>query len=413
MAEAQHIYHLRRLLDITRRLAATTDLTELLSTIVSAACEVLECERATIFLYDAKANELYSRVATGVEAIRFPADRGIAGAAAQLRTIINVPDAYADARFNQEIDRLTGYRTRNLLTFPLENLEHQLMGVLQALNRVGGPFSPADEELAADLAAQAGIALHRYALLEQYAQKQRMARDLELARRIQQELFPKSDPVLPGYEIACWNLSADETGGDCYDFFALPDGRLAVLLADATGHGIGAALVIAECRALLRATLSVTQDLPLVAARVNRMLSSDLLEGRFVTAFIGLLDPRTHRLDYVSAGQGPLVFADGHRVDHRNADGLPLAILPEAEFPASAFEFTPGVTALLLTDGFYEAENSAGDQFGEERVTAHLRGGATARPSQLIRDLHAGVQAFCAGVPQADDLTAVVIQRTA
>ncbi len=411
MAEAQHIHHLRRLLDITRRLAATTDLTELLSTIVSAACEVLQCERATIFLYDAKSNELSSRVATGVDVIRFPADRGIAGAAAQQRTIINVPDAYADGRFNQEIDRLTGYHTRNLLTFPLENLEHQLMGVLQALNRVGGPFTPADEELAADLAAQAGIALHRYALLEQYAQKQRMARDLELARRIQQGLFPKANPVVPGYEIAGWNLSADETGGDCYDFFALPDGRLAVLLADATGHGIGAALVIAECRALLRATLSVTQDLPLVAARVNQMLSSDLLEGRFVTAFIGLLDPRTHRLDYVSAGQGPLVFADGHGVDARNADGLPLAILPEADFPASAFVFTPGATALLLTDGFYEAENPTGDQFGDERVTACLRGQTDSSSAQLIRDLHAGVQAFCAGVPQADDLTAVVIRR--
>ncbi|HQL53164.1 MAG TPA: GAF domain-containing protein, partial [Phycisphaerae bacterium] len=131
----QQIMQLRRLLDVTRQMAATTDLSQLLGTIVDAARAVLNCERATIFLYDRATNELFSRVATGVESIRFPADRGIAGAAAQQRVVVNVPEAYADQRFNPEIDRQTGFRTRNLLTFPLENLDGELMGVLQALNR--------------------------------------------------------------------------------------------------------------------------------------------------------------------------------------------------------------------------------------------------------------------------------------
>jgi phosphoserine phosphatase len=413
MAEAPHTDNLRRLLDITRQMAATTDLTELLGTIVTATCEMLACERATIFLYDKPAHELYSRVATGADVIRFPADRGIAGAAAQQRAVINVRDAYADPRFNPEIDRQTGFRTRNLLTFPLENHNHELMGVLQALNRAGGPFTPADENLARDLAAQAGIAIHRYALLEQYAQKQRMARDLELARKIQQQLFPKTSPLIDGYDIAGWNLSADETGGDCYDFIPLPDGRLAILLADATGHGIGAALVIAECRALIRALLSVTRDLPTIALSVNNILSRDLLEGRFVTAFLGILDPAQHHLDYVAAGQGPLLFVSAAGVEARSADGLPLAVLADVECPAATYDFTPGGTAVLLTDGFYETDNPAGEQFGDERVIAFVRERPDVPLDRLIAELHAEIKQFRQEAAQGDDLTAVLIRRRA
>lgn len=407
----RQIHNLRRLLEVTRHMAATTDLTQLLGTIVDATREVLDCERATIFLYDAKTNELYSRVATGVEGIRFSADRGIAGTAAQQRAIVNVPDAYADARFNQEIDRQTGFRTRNLLTFPLENLDHQLMGVLQALNRAGGPFAADDEELARFLSAQAGVALHRHTLLEQYAEKRRMARDLELARKIQQQLFPRENPIVTGYEIAGWNRSADETGGDCYDFIPLDDGRQAVLLADATGHGIGAALVIAQCRSLVRAMLSVTQDLAIVGARVNQILSHDLLDDRFVTAVLGILDPQRHCLDYVAAGQGPLLFLSSDNVELRGADGLPFGILAEFECPVAHFDFAPGATVVLLTDGFYETSNPGGQQFGEERVAAFMSQHGQAPLDRLIQDLHTEIKQFSHDAPQADDLTAVMLRR--
>jgi phosphoserine phosphatase len=402
---------LRRLLDITRQMAATTDLTRLLGTIIDAAVEVLDCERATIFLYDRKRDQLYSRVATGDESIRFSADRGIAGAVARQRVVVNVPDAYADARFNPEIDRQTGFRTRNLLTFPLENLDGELMGVLQALNKSSGPFGPEDEDLGRVLSAQAGVALHRYALLEEYAHKQRMARDLELARQIQQALFPRQNPVVEGYEIAGWNRSADETGGDCYDFIPMDDGRQAVLLADATGHGIGAALVIAQCRSLVRAMLSVTQDLAAVAARVNQILCHDLMDDRFVTAFVGLLDPHRHRLDYLAAGQGPLLFVSPAGVQSRGAGGLPFAVLDELDGVPEHFDFTPGAALVLLTDGFFETANRAGRQFGEARVVDFLRRKAQLPLETLIRELHAELREFSLDAPQADDLTAVLIRR--
>jgi phosphoserine phosphatase RsbU/P len=408
----RQIAKLRRLLDITRQMAASTDLSELLGTIVDATREVLDCQRATIFLYDRGTNELYSRVATGVESIRFPANRGIAGAAAQQRVVVNVPEAYADPRFNQEIDRQTGFRTHNLLTFPLENLNGELMGVLQALNKSDGPFGAADEDLARVLSAQAGVALHRYVLLEEYAEKRRMARDLELARKIQQALFPEHTPAIGCYEVAGWNKPADETGGDCYDFIPLADGRCAFLLADATGHGIGAALVMAQCRSLVRAMLSVTQDLNAVGTRVNQILGHDLMDDRFVTAFVGVLDPQRHRLEYLAAGQGPLLFLSRDGVDARGAGSMPFAILDDAPFEVEHFDFAPGDAAVLLTDGFYETANPAGELYGEERVIALLRKKADVSLEELVRELHAEVRQFSHNAPQADDLTAVLIRRT-
>lgn len=411
--DTPHVRHLRRLLDITRQMAATTDLDALLQTIIDAAREVLACERASIFLYDAQEKALYSRVATGVGSIRFPADRGIAGAAATTRDVVNVADAYADDRFNPEIDRATGFRTRNLLTFPLENLDGELMGVLQALNKTGGPFTPEDEELARVLSAQAGVALHRHNLLEEFARKQRIERDLELARRIQQAQLPKTNPAVAGYEIAGWNRSADETGGDCYDFMTLPDGRLALLLADATGHGIGAALVIAQCRSLTRGMLSVTSDVATVAQRVNGILSHDLTDDRFVTAFIGVLDARRHVLEYVAAGQGPLLHIGADETQARGAGGMPFGIVPDASCPAERFELAPGDVVALLTDGFYEAAAPGGEQFGQERVVTFIRERPDVPLSEAITALHAELVRFSAGAPQADDLTAVIIRRRA
>lgn len=413
-SQQREIENLRRLLDIARYMAVTNDLDVLLSTIVEAACEVLACERATIFLYDGESDELYSRVAKGVESIRFSADRGIAGAAARTRQSVNVPDAYADPRFNRDVDLATGFRTRNLLTFPLENIQGELIGVLQALNKLDGAFDSDDEELARVLSAQAGVALERGKLIEEYAEKQRMQRDLDLARQIQQGLFPRAAPHVSGYEIAGWNRPADETGGDAYDFIPLADGRVAVFLADASGHGIGSALVIAQCRSLLRALLTVTQDLPRMLGSINDLLALDLSEDRFVTAFIGILDPVAHCIEYIAAGQGPLLRVGRGGVEARRAGAPPLTVMPGSTFTETQrFELTPGDTLILLTDGFYESTAPNGEQFGEERVVELVAASRGATLSNTITQLHAAVKSFVAGRPQDDDLTAVLIRRLA
>ena len=221
------IADLERLLDVARHLGATVDLDALLETIAVAATSVLDCERATVYLYDRPAGELCSRLATGIadspiNEIRFPVSRGIAGEVARTGHSVNLPDAYTDPRFNPDFDRVSGFRTRSMLAVRLADHDDQTVGVLQLLNKRSGTFDARDEEVAGFLGGQAGVAIQRQSLLHHFAEKQRIERDLSIARSIQQGLLPREQPSVTGFDIAGWNQPADETGGDFYDFFPLP-----------------------------------------------------------------------------------------------------------------------------------------------------------------------------------------------
>ena len=160
-----------KLLMVSRRLSESSELSVVLSTVIDALRDLLNAERATVFEYDAEANELFTQVAHGISktgsgVIRIPANRGIAGAAAQSKELIHIPDAYADSRFNQAIDQATGFRTRNILALPLIDHEGGLVGVAQVLNSCHGPFTDQDQEIALGLSAQAAVAIRRGRLME-------------------------------------------------------------------------------------------------------------------------------------------------------------------------------------------------------------------------------------------------------
>lgn len=410
----QQIRDLTALLEVSKHLGSTTELVPLLERVEKAALSVLACERASVFLYDAASVELYSKVATGENQIRFSAKLGVAGDAVATRAIVNVPDAYADPRFNREIDKKTGYRTRTILSIPLTGYDGAIVGVLQALNKHSGAFDKRDEEEGTVLGSLAGVAIQRQMLLDEFAEKQRLVHDLTIAREIQSSLLPKHDPEVEGYDIAGWNQPADETGGDCYDYVPLPEGAIGALVADATGHGIGPALIVSECRAMLRALVTMTDDISVVMSHVNERLLEDLSGGRFVTAFFGTLDPRKHVIEYVSAGHGPLLFfhAESGRGEELPATTLPLAVMPGFNAQRGApLPMQPGDILILVTDGFFEWANAAGEQFGTDRIFEIVRTHQAGSARHIIERLHESVVQFGGGTPQADDLTVIVVKR--
>lgn len=400
-------------LDVARALAASPELQPLLERVEEATLRLLDCERAGVFLLDERGGELVGRVATGHPGLRFPSDRGIAGAALRSGEAVRIDDAYDDPRFNPEVDRATGFRTRSLLTVPLRGWDDRPLGVLQALNRRGRPFDAGDEALAAALAVQVGVAVQRQVLLDQVEHRARMERDLDLARRIQQGLMPRRPPRLAGFDVAGWNRPADATGGDYFDLQALDDGGLALTVADVAGHGIGPALIVAECRALERATLETERDPARVIERVDRLISGDLPEDRFVTLFLGVLAP-DGRLAYGSAGHGPALLyrADDGSVEELLPQGCPLGVAPEIERADSAVIFLrPGDMLAVFTDGFSEWADASGRQFGNDRLGASLARGRDLPAAGLIAAIHGDLLAFTGGTPQPDDLTAVVVKR--
>ena len=413
-APVHQVQDLQKVLEISRAMVATEDLDGLLSLIVQRSMELLDAERATVFLYEAEEDELVSCVAAGAEEIRTPASAGIAGAAARSGQVINVPDAYADSRFNRAVDRQTGFRTRNLLAIPLRGYAGELVGVLQVLNKRRDAFDLYDISLAETLAAQAGVALQRARLIGHYLRKQEMERAMRIAERIQRGLLPKGPPQIPGFEVAGFSQPADETGGDTYDFMPLGGGSWMFVVADATGHGIGPALVIAETRAMLRAICLQGADATAVLETANNLLCQDLDDGRFVTCFLGVLNPAAAELRYASAGHGPMLFY--HRAEDRfeivAAGALPLGVLPDTPGPATVTHaLVPGDFVVIVTDGFLEATNRKEEEFGVERALDLLRIGRDTPPEVMIEMLYAAVCDFAAGRSQADDLTAIVIRR--
>jgi sigma-B regulation protein RsbU (phosphoserine phosphatase) len=261
----------------------------------------------------------------------------------------------------------------------------------------------------------ADLRSHVERLAVEKAERQRIEHDLDIARRIQQGLLPTAKPDLPDYDIAGWSRAADKTGGDYYDWQRLPDGRILISLADVSGHGIGPALVAAVCRAYARASVTAhEQGLAPIVDRLNGLLVDDMPEGRFVTFAGVLLDPKSHRVQMISAGHGPLFrcIAAGGRLIESDADGLPLGLFPGNEYgPANEFELEPADSVLLVTDGLFEWSNAAGDCFGLDRLREAIQRLSPRSGDELIQGLYSEAQDFADGRAQADDVTIVVVKR--
>ncbi len=243
---------------------------------------------------------------------------------------------------------------------------------------------------------------------------EQMQHDLSIARSIQQSLLPKIRPRIEGYEIAGWNRSADATGGDYFDWTQLDDGRLAVTLADVTGHGIGPALLASVCRAYARACFAKSDSLAETLQGLNHSLGEDLLPGRFATFVAAICRAGDDRVELLSAGHGPL-FCYSHgdaTLQKFPAHDVPLGILPRLTSEApQVLSMKNGDIVLLVTDGFLEWENSAGEQFGSDRFEGVVRSTCHLAPEDIIAELYNAVLKFADGSPQQDDLTAVVIKR--
>jgi serine phosphatase RsbU (regulator of sigma subunit) len=267
-------------------------------------------------------------------------------------------------------------------------------------------------------AAVAGqIRKHLQAALREAETKRQLEavqHDLQVARSIQQSLLPKEQPHIEGFDIAGWNQPADDTGGDYFDWKSLPDGKLAVTLADVTGHGIGPALLAAVCHAYARSSFGTANNLPAALEHINQSLGDDLTTGRFVTFVAAVCCGGCPDIEILSAGHGPLLVYSSRedRFTKLNAHGLPFGILPSFLCdPATHLQLESGDLLLLATDGFFEWENDQGQDFGVQRVQDVIRRSTGLASADIIARLYRSVIDFSNGTKQQDDLTAVVIKR--
>jgi serine phosphatase RsbU (regulator of sigma subunit) len=236
------------------------------------------------------------------------------------------------------------------------------------------------------------------------SQLEQVTHDLEIARSIQQALLPRISPTIPGFEIS----------GDFFDWKRLRDGRLVVTLADVTGHGLGPALLASVCRAYSRSGFDTHDDVVHALQHINQFFGEDLPAGSFATFVAAVCSGDSGRVEMLSAGHGPLFIYSSARdaFEQFSAQSIPLGLLPDLNSDSPLiFNLEPGDMIVLATDGFFEWENTNGDEFGVVRLTDIIRSSRHLPPEQIIAELYSAVKTFSNGSRQIDDLTAVVIKR--
>jgi len=418
-AEAErHIRNMNALLAVSQALGSEIHLDRLLEIILERTTEVMEAERSSLFLYDETTNELWSKIAQGLEIqeIRVPLGSGIAGQVAQTRTWLNIPDAYADERFNPSFDKLTGFRTKSILCVPMISNRDNLMGVIQVLNKVdGGIFTNEDELLLAALASHAAVAIERAKLIEDHVQKQRIEESLKLARDIQMSTLPTRFPPFPhrdDFDIYATSRPAVEVGGDFYDFFLIDEHHLGFVLGDVSGKGVPAALLMARTNALVRATASRELSPRDILAWVNNQLAPDNDSCMFVTLILGILDTRSGLVRYTNGGHNPpfLLKRNGAVIPLEEVHGLPLGAMEDFEYQEGEITLEAGDALFIYSDGVTEAMDAEGKEFTSERLESELMKAIGHPIDRLLSRIVEEVDRFTGGAPQADDIAMLALQ---
>jgi phosphoserine phosphatase len=402
-----------RILDVAHKLAQPLDLLNMLGEVVDAGKSVLAADKAALWLYEPDRGELVMRVPRLKLPPCIAIGDGLVGQCLAKREIINVAHAYHDQRFRGVVDKATGYKTESVLNVPLLGWDRQPVGVLQLLNKSIGAFDGNDERIASVLAAQCAVAVQRAQLMEALLLNERLDEEVALAREIQMSTLPTEMPRVPGYDVHGQFEPASHAGGDLFDLVVL-DGQLFILLGDATGHGFGPALSATQMQAMLRVAFRCGADLDQAYRHVNNQLEEDLPSDRFITAFVGFLDPGRHSLRYHSGGQGPILHfkAEDESCQWHQPTTFPVGIMEISEpGEAEVLRMGPGDILVLLSDGIYEFENRQGAPFGEERVERLLQYHHRLPAAELARQILNAVFDHGEGVEQKDDITLVLVRR--
>jgi sigma-B regulation protein RsbU (phosphoserine phosphatase) len=306
------------------------------------------------------------------------------------------------------------------LLLPL-TVKDKLLGVVSlGEKRSEAPYSGTDLRLLKSVASQTALALSNAQLTseiaDEVARREKLHREIEIAREVQERLFPQRLPEIAGLDYFGRCRTALGVGGDYYDFLPLSDGQLGIALGDVSGKGIAAALTMASLQASLRAdAMRASNDLAVTIARVNNMVYDASTEDRYATLFYAQFDPATRRLTYVNAGHCPPILlrgaGKGRQIEHLDkAGGTVVGLVPNAPYEQAHVDLAPGDLLVIYTDGFSEAMSPQLEEWGEKRLLEAVKtcDGLPARDA--IERILQAADAFASGAPQSDDMTLVILR---
>ena len=414
----QEIAKLSALISASQTINSALELDEVLDRILLTATENVRADRGTIYLVDEPNGEIWSKVLQGEEKleIRLPLGQGLAGYVAQTGEVIILDDAYSDPRFNREVDRESGYRTKSMLTTPMRDKEGKIIGVFQLLNKADDLFNQDDVSFLDALSAHAAIALENAFLLKESLEKKELEKELEVAGGIQKRLLPADSPDIEGFELLGVCSPCEAVGGDSYDFIELDEGRWLITIADVVGHGVPAAMLMANLYATLRSHSQYDHELTSMVARVNDFIHRSTSTSQFITMFCGILDPQTGEFTFTNAGHNPpYVLRTNAEPDQTletmEEGGIPLGMMPSMPYSSGAVTMEKGDILFLFTDGVTEVMNEKGELLGEEALEECLKQSVGLPLASIIHEVQVEVRSHSGDTPYEDDVTMVGMQR--
>ncbi|MCB1324529.1 MAG: SpoIIE family protein phosphatase [Leptospiraceae bacterium] len=340
-----------------------------------------------------------------------PLGKGIAGHVAESGKTVRVADVSKDERFYEKIDQAMQQRTESYICAPLI-VDGTLIGTAQLMNRLDGQsFSESDETLMEGFARQAALAIHNAQMHSLKLRQKAIESEMGLCADIQKQLFPKETPALPGYELYGFSTPAREVGGDYYGYVSHSDNTTDIVVADISGKGIAASLMVSEFHTGYQLLSQRESNLLDAVNLLNAHLVDSLVVGAFITCFAGRVNPATGQIEYVLAGHNPpfWIHADGSSVElERTGMFLGLERLP---FRSLEIKLEPGDLLAVFSDGYPETKNMEEDLYGEERMLKLLTAHRNDPLSEIHTLLEAEMDIFRAGAPYPDDRTLVLLRR--
>jgi len=385
---------LRMLLDITNKISRSLDLQEVLNLVMDTLDSLIPYDAAGIFVVQCVDKEL---VAQGEEPCTFKAEavrgydidelqdlhlklgEGFIGSVALSGEPLISHDVRTDPVYVNARDK-----TRSEMVAPIISND-EVIGVFDLESDELNAYSDDDLDVLNLLASQVAIIIEKVMLHEQMIEKKRLEGQLEVARQVQLELLPPSDPELEGFDISAYNFPTEEVSGDYYDWVRIYDDQIGLVIADVAGKGIPAALLMVFLRASLRAATHVGYATHISMTKVNYLLWESIERNQFITAFYGILDASTRTLSYSNAGHNPplLVSADGQPSFIERGE-QPLGMFRETRYHEYYHSFKPGEILVLYTDGVTEALSPGGEEFGRDRLVVAAKEGAGLSARELI-----------------------------
>ncbi len=408
---------LRALLEITRNLAGGLVLEDVLPKILDSLFKVfIQADRGFVVLRETAEGPLipkavkYRRNQTD-DTVRI--SRTVVNQAMNTKEALLSADAATDSRF-QMSESIADFRIRSMMCAPLIDSAGRALGVIQidTLDQ-RSRFQQDDLDVLASVASQAAFAVENAQLHESVIKQKSYERDLALAHKVQQGLLPSEPPKISTYDFFDFYEPANQVGGDYFDYIELSDDRLGVIVADVSGKGIPAALLMAKVSADTRYFLASERSPSAAICKLNRSFARRGWEDRFVTFVLGLIDCKQNKLTIVNAGHMAPYLRDANRNVRPLGEaesGVPLGV--DADYPYEEFvcDLNPGDSLTLFTDGFSEAMNAAGDLYGTDRIEEQLRTREDdiVKLGKMILD---DVKKFTGDTPQSDDMCLLLFGR--